>query len=192
MYVASFVLKISWLGRKSIVKNKNSPPSFVLISSQSHYKWVPRWGGSIGARKKLKMFLSLWKTKNIYIFNLILYNFLVWTLQYVLKKIEHFFDPENMKKPISKDAHNRHRPFFSVLLIGPNPAQISLRNFSIMSLVTFFVQWPYIYRNTAWSDCSSMHKLSRFSQITFQIRTKTFTENLVGKQSYFVLILTTA
>ena len=37
-----------------------------------------------------------------------------------------FFAPENMKKPYSKVTHNRPRPFFSVLPIGPNPAQISI------------------------------------------------------------------
>ena len=36
------------------------------------------------------------------------------------------FAPENMKNPPSKVAHNRPRPFFSVLPIGPNPAQISI------------------------------------------------------------------
>ena len=58
-----------------------------------------------------------------------------------------------MKKPTSKDAHNRHRPFFSVLLIGPNPAQISIlfhknlppRDFSIMTLYPAIVPSAYYY-----------------------------------------------
>ena len=37
-----------------------------------------------------------------------------------------FFAPEIMKKPPSKVAHNRPRPFLSALPIGPNPAQISI------------------------------------------------------------------
>jgi hypothetical protein len=44
-----------------------------------------------------------------------------------LRKILHFlFAPENMKKTSSKVAHNQPRPFFSVLPVGPNPAQISI------------------------------------------------------------------
>ena len=37
-----------------------------------------------------------------------------------------FFATENMKRTPSKVAHNRPRPFFSVLPIGPNPARISI------------------------------------------------------------------
>ena len=41
------------------------------------------------------------------------------------KKIQIFFAPENMKKPSSKVAHNWPKLFFSVLPIGPKPAQIT-------------------------------------------------------------------
>ena len=40
---------------------------------------------------------------------------LVRTLQLKKKENNNFFAPENMKKPPSKVAHNRPRPFFSVL-----------------------------------------------------------------------------
>ena len=39
-----------------------------------------------------------------------------------LKSFKILFAPENMKKPPSKVAYNRPRPFFSVLPIGLNPA----------------------------------------------------------------------
>ena len=38
-----------------------------------------------------------------------------------------FFDLENMKKPPSKVAHNRPRPFFSVQPIGPNLTSCSIK-----------------------------------------------------------------
>ena len=37
-----------------------------------------------------------------------------------------FFAHENMKKPASKNAHNRPQFFFSVMPTGQNPAQISI------------------------------------------------------------------
>ena len=43
------------------------------------------------------------------------------------KKKKIFFAPDNMKKTPSKSAHNR--PIFSVLPIGPKPAQITLWDF---------------------------------------------------------------
>ena len=42
------------------------------------------------------------------------------------KNSKSFFAPEYMKKPPSKVAHYRPKPFFSVLPIGLNPAQISI------------------------------------------------------------------
>ena len=56
-----------------------------------------------------------------------------------------------MKKPPSKVAHNRPRPFFSVLPISPNPVQIQPKSqflfqknlppwdFSIMTLSLIFI-----------------------------------------------------
>mgnify|MGYP006863681707 CR=1 FL=1 len=58
---------------------------------------------------------------------LILSNFLVWMLQCMsFKKLEHFFCHWKHEKNTLKGAHNQPRPFFSVLPISPNPAQISL------------------------------------------------------------------
>jgi hypothetical protein len=56
----------------------------------------------------------------------ILCNFIVRTLQNFRKNVNFFknFASENMKKPPSKVAHNWPN-FFSVLLTGPKPAQIS-------------------------------------------------------------------
>ena len=48
------------------------------------------------------------------------------TIMFFKKKSNIFFDPENMKEPPSKVAHNRPRAFFSVLPLGPNPSQISI------------------------------------------------------------------
>ena len=67
----------------------------------------------------------------------------------LFKNIKLFFAPENMKKTLSKVAHNRPKLFFSVLPTGPKPAQISdifhrnlpPRDFSIMTLR------PYIKRS---------------------------------------------
>ena len=42
-----------------------------------------------------------------------------------LRKLNYYFAPENMKKMLSKGAHNRPKLFFSVLLTGPKLAQIS-------------------------------------------------------------------
>ena len=61
-----------------------------------------------------------------------------------LKKIKLFFAPENIKKTLSKVAHNWSTMFFSALLTGPKPAQISdifhrnlpPRDFSIITLHT--------------------------------------------------------
>ena len=39
-----------------------------------------------------------------------------------------------IEKTPSKVAHNRARPFFSVLPIGPNPAQIQILEFFVMTL----------------------------------------------------------
>jgi len=61
------------------------------------------------------MFLSLKKIKKKIVFNFLRE-----------KKLTCFFAPENMKKTPSKVAHNQPKPFFSVLPIGPNPAQISI------------------------------------------------------------------
>ena len=41
------------------------------------------------------------------------------------KKKSYFFSPENMKKPPLKVPHNHPKLFFSVLPIGPKPAQIT-------------------------------------------------------------------
>ena len=42
------------------------------------------------------------------------------------ENLNFIFAPENMKKPLTKVAHNWPRPFFSVLSIGQNSAQISI------------------------------------------------------------------
>jgi hypothetical protein len=40
-------------------------------------------------------------------------------------KTNTFFAPENIKNPLSKNAHNRSK-FFAVLPTGPKPAQMSI------------------------------------------------------------------
>mgnify|MGYP001209029698 CR=1 FL=1 len=45
-----------------------------------------------------------------------------------------------IEKTPSKVAHNRARPFFSVLPIGPNPAQIPILEFFVMTVA--LAMWP--------------------------------------------------
>ena len=68
-----------------------------------------------GAKKNLKKIF----------FKLILCSLSVRTLQHLQKKFKHFFASENMKQLSSKVAYNRAKLFFSVLPIGPKPAQIT-------------------------------------------------------------------
>ena len=81
----------------------------------------------------------------------------------IFSKEKCFFAPENIKKTLTKVAHNRPKFFFSVLLTHPKPAQISNifhRNplpcdFIIMTLILFLAQILAFYNKL--TNCNSMY-----------------------------------
>ena len=90
-------------------------PTPSLWFRQSHYREVPRWGVSNGARHNWKCFLTYKmfekKSNNFLRF---FFNFLVRTL-----RCFYFFCPWKLEK-------TSLNLFFSLMPTGPNPAQISI------------------------------------------------------------------
>ena len=141
------------------------------------------------ANEKFHVFFK----ENIFLtFNLC--NFLAQTrmLQCFFNKFKLFFAPENMKKQLSKVAHNR-RIFFSLLPTDPKPAQILgifHKNFPPRDLtMTLFL--PLKLLQHSWIICLNKFKnrKNKVEDKAFKIVTRQALKNAIYCQLKSYLLL---